>query len=92
MTTPLVKFESFLAIGGSVFHAHTQYHSAGYRAGDGRWFFPSAQLNIHMPGETEEHAFYPAQSIGFQVSPQKAQALSAYFAKLARQLTGVEAV
>lgn len=92
MTTPLIKIEAFTSVGGNVFHAHAEFHHQGWRGGDGRWHYPQATLNIHMPGETEEHAFYPAQSISFRVSPQKAQALSAYFAKLARQLTGLEAV
>lgn len=92
MTTPLIKIEAFTSVGVNVFHAHAEFHHQGYRGGNGAWFLPSAQLNIHQPGETEENAFYPAQSISFRVSPQKAQALSAYFAKLARQLTGVEAV
>ena len=90
MQQSLVKLNEFHAIGGNVFHAHAEFFGNGYRGGNGQWFSPSLMLNIHQPGETEEQSFYPAQSVSMRLTPQKCQELSAFFAKVARQLQGVE--
>lgn len=87
---PLIKLESFLSIGGNVLHTHSE-HYGGWRGGNGHWFSPTATLNIHQPGETEEQSFYPAQSVSFRLKVSDAQKLSAYFASLARKLMEVEA-
>lgn len=93
MTQPLVKLNEFHAIGGNVFHASASFHGIhgrGYQGGNKLWFYPAATLNIHQPGETEEQSFYPAQSVSLRLTPDKCQELSAFFARVARQLQGVE--